>query len=148
MPALEFFVPGIPVTQGNKTAFVTRDGKRAVMREGGSSEAYRRFGSWRHAVSDEARAAVRGVQGSERPLEGPVSLVVAFGLLRPASAPKRTRTWPVKARSGDIDKLARAVLDAITGVLIADDAQVVSLRATKDYGIPGVWVRLEPVEES
>jgi Holliday junction resolvase RusA-like endonuclease len=40
-------------------------------------------------------------------------------------------------RVGDIDKLSRAVLDTLSGVIIADDSQVVRLYVTKLYGIPG-----------
>jgi Holliday junction resolvase RusA-like endonuclease len=62
-------------------------------------------------------------------------------LLKPRSAPKRRRTWPIGARSGDVDKLARSVLDSLTGVLFHDDAQVVHLVVSKDYGdAPGVRV--------
>jgi Holliday junction resolvase RusA-like endonuclease len=34
-----------------------------------------------------------------------------------------------------VDKLCRAVLDALTGILYHDDAQVVSLNASKRYGV-------------
>ena len=142
---IHFFVAGTPITQGSKTAFVTRDGKRAVMREGGSTAARGNHIAWRHAVATEARAVARR-EGLEQPLEGPVSLTLTFALHRPAAAPKKRRTWPIGARSGDLDKLCRAVLDALTGVLIADDSQAVRLVATKDYGLaPGVLVTLEAI---
>ena len=40
---------------------------------------------------------------------------------------------PVSARIGDIDKLERAVLDALTGVAYLDDRQVVEVLARKSY---------------
>jgi len=40
---------------------------------------------------------------------------------------------PVSARLGDIDKLSRAVLDALTGVAYLDDRQVIILEASKCY---------------
>ena len=40
---------------------------------------------------------------------------------------------PVSARLGDIDKLSRAVLDALTGVAYLDDRQVIQLEASKGY---------------
>jgi Holliday junction resolvase RusA-like endonuclease len=47
-------------------------------------------------------------------------------------------------RRPDLDKLIRSVLDAITGVLIQDDSQIVGLHAVKKYvninGRPGVTV--------
>ena len=45
-------------------------------------------------------------------------------------APKRVTEVTTKP---DVDKLARAALDALTGVLWADDSQVVSLHAQKEY---------------
>ena len=41
---------------------------------------------------------------------------------------------PIGRNIGDIDKLCRGVLDALTGVVFADDAQVVRLTAGKNYG--------------
>ena len=142
MTSITFAVYGLPVTQGNKSAFVTKTGK-AVMREGRSNEAKGRFDAWRHAVGDEARRVA-----GDALLEGPVLVTLTFGLQRPASAPKRRRTWPTAARSGDVDKLARACLDAITGVILVDDAQVIGLAVTKDYGRPGVQVTVTPVCDS
>jgi len=40
---------------------------------------------------------------------------------------------PVSARIGDIDKLQRAVFDALTGVAYLDDRQVVEVEARKAY---------------
>ena len=48
----------------------------------------------------------------------------------------------------DLDKLARAVLDALVGAgVIRDDAQVAELHATKGYGErPGLAVALRSLE--
>ena len=54
---------------------------------------------------------------------------------RPKSAPKRST--PAAIKRPDIDKLARAVLDALTGVWLEDDSHVVCLRATKRIALPG-----------
>lgn len=71
------------------------------------------------------------------------------------NAPRR----PVRARTGDVDKLARLVLDALQAAgVLADDAQVVELTVRKEYvgkggfedaaQVPGIVVRLYPLEES
>lgn len=66
------------------------------------------------------------------PLEGPVAVDVTFTVRKPASAPKRRRTWP--AKKPDLDKLLRAVLDALTiAGAIGDDAQVVESSARKVF---------------
>ncbi len=48
---------------------------------------------------------------------------------RPVSTPKRVT--PPAVKKPDLDKLARAILDALTHTVIADDSQVVELYAHK-----------------
>lgn len=52
----------------------------------------------------------------------PVGISMRFIFAKPSSAPKRRKYPTVKP---DVDKLCRAVLDALTGYLYRDDAQVV-----------------------
>jgi crossover junction endodeoxyribonuclease RusA len=127
-------VAGLPVTQGSKRAYVV-NGRPVLAEQAGSQ-----LKAWRYAMAMAAGDTHHGPL-----LEGPVAVTLTFGLLKPASAPKRRRTWPIAARSGDVDKLARAALDALTGVVFADDAQVVELRVSKDYGLPGVEVEVRSV---
>jgi crossover junction endodeoxyribonuclease RusA len=131
--AVRFWVAGLAVTQGSKTAYVV-NGRPVLAEKGGD-----RLKGWRYAIATEARAATADLEGL---LEGPLVVNLTFGLPRPSSAPKRRRTWPIAARSGDVDKLARAALDACTGVIWHDDAQVVGLAVCKDYGPPGVDVEV------
>jgi Holliday junction resolvase RusA-like endonuclease len=142
-------VVGVPVTQGSKTAFVVKaknrparavvvDVKAAPMR------------SWREAV----RATVAERLGAGwQPEPGPVKVTLLFALPKPSSAPKRRRTWPIGARSGDADKLARAVLDALTEAAVwRDDSQVVNLNVVKDWPehtaqmSPGCVISVQRVE--
>lgn len=127
---VEFFVPGRPAPQGSK-----RHVGHGIM-----VESSREVGPWRERV---ALAAHTAMAGSEL-LAGPVILTLGFVLPRPKSTPKR-RT-PAATKRPDVDKLARSVLDAITDTVIADDAQVTDLRATKRLAeigeSPGVKIRL------
>ena len=63
-------------------------------------------------------------------LEGPVTLRLLFYLRKFKTS---TRTFPIGSRDGDIDKLARGVLDALSGVVYQDDSQVTQLIAVKRY---------------
>ena len=73
----------------------------------------------------------------------PMQLDLTFWFARPAShyGTKNGITYlkanapaqPVSARLGDIDKLSRAVLDALSGVAYLDDRQVIQLEARKAY---------------
>ena len=74
-------------------------------------------------------------------IEGPVCVTLQFHRRKPKSYPKLKASWPVT--KPDIDKQARLVLDALTGIAFRDDAQVVRLVAEKMWGEPGVDVLVE-----
>lgn len=127
---LTFFVPGKPAPQGSH-----RHVGRGVLRESSPH-----VGPWRERVAIAAHNAMNG-----RPIySGQVEVWLDFILPRPKSTPK-TRTPPAIKRP-DIDKLARAILDAITGTILADDAQVTYLSATKRLAeideTPGVRIEV------
>jgi Holliday junction resolvase RusA-like endonuclease len=116
---VSFFIPGRPVQQGSKTAFVV--GRRAVVTDQNQAT----LKPWRATV---AAHADRGVT-----FDVPVAVHLRFVMPRPA----RPR-FTVPAVKPDIDKLVRAVLDGLTdGGLIADDARVVSLTAVEQYESTG-----------
>ena len=96
---------------------------------------------WRQAIAQEARSATESV------LSGPVAVNLTFALPRPVSRRKRD-LWP--DRKPDLDKLVRSALDAMSGVVFGDDAQVVELTARKEYAAPdeqtGVRVKVEEWE--
>lgn len=137
-----FDVLGIPAPQGSK-----RHVGRGVLVE--SSKAVK---PWREAIVWQAREA--GLAGKR--LDGDIVVLLLFRLPRPRghygtgrnagalrkSAPKRPNVKP------DLDKLVRAVGDALSSAaVIADDARIVGMTATKVYADaelpPGVSVGLE-----
>ena len=118
---IAFEVLGTPVTQGSTRAFVR--GTRAIV----THDKREPLLNWRASI---AQAAQLAANSAKAPPGTPVSVSVLFRLQRPKSAPKRVTEVTTKP---DVDKLARAALDALTGVLWADDSQVVSLHAQKEY---------------
>lgn len=46
------------------------------------------------------------------------------------------RPWP--SSKPDLDKLIRAIGDALTGTVLQDDSRIVAVQAWKEYGVPGV----------
>ena len=75
-----------------------------------------------------------------QPFEGSVGVELVFYLHRGKTV-KRNRPHIAP----DIDKLTRAVLDAMTGIVYLDDGQVTDLTARKEYGDePGVLIRAHP----
>lgn len=134
---LEVFVPGRPAPQGSK-----RHVGRGILVE--SSKA---CGPWRQTVAVFARQAYDGP-----PLDGPLAVRIEFVMPRPANLPKRRATPPM-TKKPDTDKLARAILDALTSVVWRDDSQIVDLHPTKRYAeigeTPGARIRVAPhVKES
>ncbi len=96
-------------------------------------------GTWRGKVADAGRKAMIGAHNGPRlmrrpPLDGPLAVEITVTVAKPKSAPKRRETWPDTRASGDADKLARNILDALAdGGVLADDARVIELLCRKRY---------------
>jgi Holliday junction resolvase RusA-like endonuclease len=116
-------VPGIPVTQGSGTIITSRSTGRAFFKYPP------KLAPWRADVK-AAAAYARRLAGLTAPIDSPVRLWVTFYLPRPQSLPKRD-TMP--RRKPDLSKLIRAAEDAMTGVLLVDDARIVDVIASKRY---------------
>ena len=123
--SIEFFVPGKPAPQGSK-----KHVGRGIL-----VESSKELGPWRERVALAAsnEVFVRDMEVIQRPSE--VGVMLNFVLPRPASAPKTKKA--LASKRPDVDKLARACLDALTGIIFEDDSQVVSLRAFKCIAAPG-----------
>lgn len=137
MSMISFFVNGIPVPQGSKKAWLNKNTGRVMMVE----DQRDRHADWRYHVTAVAQQA-RADHGLIEPLVGPVSVVLTFYFARllghygtggnaqvlKADAPD----YP--AKPPDIDKLMRAILDALTDARVwLDDSQVVSATVRKRW---------------
>ena len=116
---LQFYVEGKTATKGSTRSFVR--GERVVTLADNAS-----LGAWTQAARWAARQAGVGLVAKPRA----VKLVVTFMFVKPPSV-KHRDCHTVKP---DIDKLLRAVLDALTGIAYEDDAQVTAVDAKKCYG--------------
>ena len=114
---LSFTVYGVAQPQGSARAFVVNG--RAVI-----TSANKNLKGWRELISAEARAQMKGLP----PYDGPIEVRASFYLPRPKSVKREYPT--VKP---DLDKTTRGLLDALSNVVIRDDAQVVSLQVSKWY---------------
>lgn len=117
---LDMFVPGRPAPQGSK-----RHVGHGILIE--SSKA---VGPWRTTLAWHAAHLHRGPL-----LTTALAVHLEFVMPRPVACPKRST--PAATRRPDIDKIARAVLDALTGVVWRDDSLIVDLHATKRIADPG-----------
>jgi len=125
--AIQFTVYGLPVPQGSKK----------VIRGNVVEMADARLRSWRQDIAVASREAMEGAS----PYIEPVDVRLMFWLPRPQAhfgtgrnAEKLKPSAPIAPSvHPDLDKLVRAVLDALTGIVFRDDKQVVSLTASKLY---------------
>ena len=126
------FVPGVAAPQGSK-----RHVGRGIMVESSA-----KLKPWRESVRWSILEVWRGT-----PLAGAVTVDLEFIMPRPASTPKRST--PPAMKRPDIDKLCRAMLDAIGSAGIwGDDSQVTTLRAGKRIAeigeAPGCRITVSP----
>lgn len=149
MTAVEFEVVGLPAPQGSHKAFVVA-GKARITEAAGQ-----RHVAWRDSAASAARDVAASLQ--DAPLDGPLHLDVTFRFPCPTSRPKAHRTaasTPVgapKTTAPDLDKLVRALCDALTaGGLIVDDARISRITAEKAEvtGWTGAIVTIHHLEEA
>ena len=146
MQPIKFTVLGQAKPAGSKTAFPLRhkDGSPILRANGSQAIAVTHATSgtrpWMDVVATTARREYAGPL-----IECEVGVVLWFYKVRPAShygtgrnagvlkdgAPQYVAGWY------DVDKLARAVNDCLSGTVIRDDKQIVVLVAQKLYGEPG-----------
>lgn len=119
--AHQFFVHGEPEQQGSTRAFVV-NGRAHI------TTTNKNLHSWRDLV--KACAQDHAFMHTQA-----VAVTCNFYMPKPKSAPKKKKIAMTKRP--DIDKLARAILDALTGILFKDDSQVIALYARKFYAEAG-----------
>lgn len=133
---LAFFVAGRPATAGSKRGFVNPKTGRVII-----TDDNRKGVDWRNNVRAVCKEVFHG-----DPLTTPLRLELTFFFDRPKghygvkglrpSAPSHPAVRP------DVLKLARAVEDALTGILYKDDSLIVEEVLRKVYGSrPGVEIR-------
>ena len=121
------FVPGVPIPKGSAKAFPFRrkNGKLGVA----VTAANAKTKPWQAQIASIAAKELHWRGGV---WTGPIYLTVCFYLPRPKSLPKKVL---YHLKKPDLDKLLRAVKDALTGIAYLDDAQVVTTHCTKIYAM-------------
>lgn len=117
---LVVFVPGLPRPEGSLRHIRMGNHIRTV------HASHDDLLMWRSTVASYAA----DLWGDAPAFDDPVAVQVDFYLPRPKSAPKRQR-YP--HRKPDLDKLLRAILDSLTGVVLVDDARVVDVTMRKRF---------------
>ena len=128
-------IPGAPVAQGRPRLTTVN----------GFARAYdpAKSLSWKGAAQVHMLSAMR--QAGAQPFEGPVEVAILAVFSCPVSSYRkrepRSRRW--NDGRPDSENIAKAVMDAGSGVLYRDDAQVARLRVEKVVGAQGEPARVE-----
>jgi crossover junction endodeoxyribonuclease RusA len=143
-----FEVEGKPIPQGSWVAFISKSTGHAMAKPSNERELL----AWREQVALTAQAQRPG--WLREPLDCPVFVALNFVRVRGddyladghtlrRGAPRYPATAP------DVDKLTRAMLDALTGVAFINDSRVVSCVAVKRFAeigeAEGVLVEIKPL---
>lgn len=134
---ITFTAYGVPQPAGSKNGapFRRKDGRTGVAMRDSNPKAK----PWQAIVANAAREAYSGDL-----LRGPLSVNMTFFLPRPKghfgsgknAAKLRPSAPEYPAKKPDVLKLSRGTEDALTGIVWADDAQIVNEYLTKCYGEP------------
>jgi crossover junction endodeoxyribonuclease RusA len=134
---LAFIVHGEPIPQGSTKAFIPKGWSRPVI-----TADNKKTKPWRQQIAGCALAEMEKAGFSKIGRSVGVRVVAIFQFARPKSVKRLTKTT-----KPDVDKLARAALDALTGVVFEDDAQVVELAVRKSFGAPCMKVKVLEAEQ-
>ncbi len=129
-----FFVPGAAKGQGSLNPFKHPKTGRVIMPQD------KKVKSWRE------RIAICALEARRETLSEPVAMRMVFLMQKPA---KPAHLYPAGKKRDDLDKHQRAVLDAVSGILVDDDARVCAIHAEKVYSraTPGVAIAVGTMEE-
>lgn len=135
-------VLGTPAPKGSSRAMIR--GGRAVNVPGSSDVGRRKMVSWATAVREVA-AELAGDRLVPVFVDVVLDVAIVFRMARPKGhwgKGRRTGTIlpsapPAPMTKPDIDKLVRATLDAMTGVIFDDDSRIASLSCVKQWAAPG-----------
>lgn len=136
---VELYAAGLPATKGSARPFTIRrrDGRVGAGVAHGTKSQEKRLQVWENAVRTAAMMALGELDITRRP----VSVLVVFRMPRPGghfgsgkNADKLKASAPAfPAGTPDVDKILRSTLDGMTGMLYADDSQVVHVDVWKRF---------------
>ena len=153
MTAVKFTVHGKPQPAGSKRGFYNAKAKRVIITDDAKQSR-----PWKALVSDAAVQAMDALTGGRFDfegslLDGPLMVTLLFYVPRPkghyGTKGVRPSAPDYPAVKPDVLKLARAVEDAMSGIVYRDDAQIVCELLEKHYGEPArVEVTVSPIAAS
>lgn len=142
MKPIKFFTTGIPTPEGSHKYVGHRGGRPIIAHDNP------RLAAWRTLVTRDAKNAAHTTRW-DTPHDGPVAVEAHFYLPRP----KHPKFANHAATKPDLDKLARAVGDALAapGSPLSEDSRIVTWVLTKqwtpDDQPPGVHITVTALND-
>jgi Holliday junction resolvase RusA-like endonuclease len=153
---IQFEVLGTPAPKGSRRAVKNKWTGKAMTIPGGSKQNEANLKSWDTAVREAARNAIGGATSPPFVLK-PLVVTIVFRMARPSdhwSARGGLKPWAEDARpmfKPDGDKLLRATLDSLKGIIYDDDARIVAMQVHKVYanaGDEGAWISINLAQQN
>jgi crossover junction endodeoxyribonuclease RusA len=142
MDSISFHVFGLPAPKGSTTRM-----PNGATLPAGTTASRMKFNQWRVDIKNAGVDAMKGEPASI----APIRLMCEFQLPYPASSMRKYQMgWLPHTKKPDVDKLMRALLDALTGVVWRDDAQVCYAMVNKVYawnGKPGAEIIVDFIDQ-
>ncbi|AYR01444.1 RusA-like Holliday junction resolvase [Mycobacterium phage Sauce] len=140
---IDFFVPGLAAPQGSKNSYTIRNKAGKVVGVNTVEQNSKTLRPWRADVKVFAQKAMQ--ERGQQICDDAIYLHCDFVMKRPSGTPKTRRTPPA-VRKPDLDKLIRAIGDALKGTVYTEDSRIVEIRATKRIAeigeTPGVFIHV------
>jgi crossover junction endodeoxyribonuclease RusA len=128
MNSVSFTVRGLPMPKGSTTRM-----PNGATLPAGTAESRKRMQQWTWDIRNAAQQAM-----DVPPFTNGIRLMCEFRLPVPAtSIRKYQQGWLPHTKKPDVDKLFRALSDALTGIVWRDDAQVCISSINKIYAWAG-----------
>jgi Holliday junction resolvase RusA-like endonuclease len=132
------YISGDPAAQGSKRMVRLKNGRTVLL------EQSKRVKPWREQVAAAARAARCPMR------DGDIAMYARVRLARPASHLRKDGSVkpsaPARPGRMDVDKIARSICDALTGIAWQDDRQVACLAIERvwceEREVPGAVVSI------
>jgi len=156
---IEVTVLGTPAPKGSGRAMLNRKTGKAIHVPSGSKQNKAALRSWDVAVRESAIQALHAAEWNQTPdpdrplfVDDPLLVQIVFRIRRPAGhwgkrglKPKAPAFPAVKP---DLDKITRATLDSLTGIIFDDDSRIIRSVCEKYYsrsGYEGATIIVEPM---
>jgi crossover junction endodeoxyribonuclease RusA len=128
---IRFTVQGVARPKGSARAFMPKGARFPVVTSDNKN-----LKAWERDIKATLQQVMPAVPRAVRHAiwQAPIAITLTFHLPRPKSLPRRVVHHMKKP---DLDKCVRGAIDALIGMVIQDDSQVVAIGASKLYADTG-----------